>query len=319
MKIKNKADKSSVALISPRKKKLSTRTIQLYILCVIPMIFIFIFNYLPMGGIIIAFKNYSYSKGIFGSPWVGFKNFEFFFSSKEFLRITWNTLSMNFLFITIGRFTAIFVAIMLFELVSRAATKVYQTIMILPHFFSWVIVSYLVYAFLNPQSGFINSMLEKMGFGGIEWYSKPNLWPAILVIVHIWKGIGMGSVVYYAALMGMDMSCVEAAKIDGASKFKVYWHVIIPSLVPMIVMLIILDIGKIFHADFGLFYQVTRNVGLLYETTDVIDTYVFRTMRVLGDMGMSTAVGLLQSCVGFILVMLTNYASKKFDENCALF
>ena len=273
-----------------------------------------------MGGLVIAFKDYRYDMGIFGSEWVGFKNFTYLLESNEFARITWNTLSLNFIFIVFGIIAAITLALVLFDVRSRTKTKVCQTILITPHFLSWVVVGYMAYAFLNPNYGFLNSMLSALGFDGkYDWYSMPKAWPVILTIASIWKHVGMDSVVYYAALMGLDSSLFEAAEVDGATKLQVKLKIVIPSLIPLITVMTILKIGSIFRADFGLFYQLTRDIGALYETTDVVDTYVFRTMRVIGDMGISSAVGLLQSVVGLIMVLLTNYVSKKIDPETGLF
>lgn len=301
------------------RTKITGFQLQLYSLMVIPILLVFVFNYLPMAGIVIAFKNYKYNLGIFGSKWVGIDNFKFFFQSDVFTRITWNTIYMNFLFIIIGTAVAVFLAVLLFEIKSRNATKVFQTVLITPNFVSWVIAAYMVFAFLNPNYGMINTLRQNMGLSKIDWYSEPKYWPVILVIANVWKTMGMNSIMYYAGLMGIDTTLFEAAEVDGANKLQVTIHIIVPMLVPLITILTILNIGNIFRADFGLFYNVPRNVGLLYKTTDVIDTYIFRTMREVGDMGMSSAVGLLQSVVGFIMVMLTNYLSKKVNPDNALF
>lgn len=307
--------------LKKRKKgaRTDTRVYQLYALCIIPIALVIIFNYLPMVGIIIAFKNYKFNKGIFGSDWVGLDNFKFFFESNEFLRITWNTLYINFLYIVFGLIAAVTLALLLFELHNRTAVKTFQTIMITPNFLSWVVVSYMSYAILNPQFGFLNLILEKFGMSRVDWYSIPQAWPAILTIVHIWKSMGMSSIIYYASLMGVDDSIIEAAEVDGANKFQRIWYISLPMLIPIITIMTIMNIGNIFRADFGMFYQVTRDVGALYSTTDVIDTYIFRTMRVVGNMSMSSAVGLLQSVVGFVLVVLTNSLSKKIDGASGLF
>ncbi len=302
-----------------RKKKISEYDLQMYSLWVIPLLLVFVFSYLPMAGIVIAFKDYKYNLGIFGSKWVGFDNFKFFFKSDVFARITYNTLSMNFMFIVIGTILAVFVAILLFELKSRAATKVFQTIMITPHFISWVIVAYMVFALLNTKYGIVNNIRATMGLEKIDWYGKADYWPGILIIANVWKNIGMNSVMYYAGLMGIDSTLFEAAEVDGANKVKIILHIIIPMLVPLITVLTILNIGNIFRADFGLFYNVPRNIGMLYKKTDVIDTYIFRTMREVGDMGMSSAVGLLQSIVGMITVIVTNSITKKINPDNALF
>ena len=301
-----------------RKQKGVVNNFQLWTLCTIPIIFIFVFNYLPMVGLILAFKKYKYSKGIFGSEWIGLDNFKFLVQSNDFTRITRNTLTMNALFIIFGTIAAVLLAILLFELKSRKATKVYQTILITPNFLSWVVVSYMVYAILQPQNGTFNQILTIFGIEKIDAYSKPESWPLILTIASVWKHVGMDAVVYYAAMMGFDTSIFEAAEIDGANKIKRTWYVLIPSLVSLIVMLTILKIGNIFRADFGLFYQLPRNIGALYPTTDVIDTYIFRTLRVVGDIGMSSAAGFLQSIVGFIMVMVTNGIVRKISPDNAL-
>lgn len=302
-----------------RKRLLKVSEIQDYTIALFPILYILLFSYVPMVGLIIAFKDYRYDKGMFGSDWVGFENFEFFFTSNDFVRITRNTILLNALFIIIGIICAVALAVTLFSLTSRRKTKLFQTVLITPHFLSWVVVGYMVYAFLNPMHGMLNSILKSLGFDAIDWYSKPGAWPAILTISSVWKHIGMDSVIYYAALMGLDSSMFEAAEVDGASKWQVRWYIIVPSLAQIITIMTILKIGHIFRADFGLFYQVTRDVGMLYPTTDVIDTYIFRTMRELGDMGMSSAAGLLQSVVGLVTVIITNHVSKKINPDNALF
>lgn len=309
-----KEKKSALKTNSRRKPWYkNTRLLQLYALCIIPVFLVILFNYVPMFGLIIAFKDYRYDKGILGSNWVGLKNFEFFFKSDDFARITWNTFSLNFIFIFCGIIAAVAVAILLFEIQRRASVKLFQTVMITPHFLSWVVVSYMAYALLNPQYGLVNSFLGKMGIAAVDWYTKPKAWPFILTVASVWKHVGMDCVIYYASLMGLDTSLFEAADVDGATKWQKIKYITIPSLVPLLTILTILKIGNIFRADFGLFYQLTRDVGTLYSTTDVIDTYIFRTMRVLGRMSMSSAAGLLQSVVGFVLVVVTNHVSKKID------
>ena len=297
----------------------SIREWQLYSMCSIPMLLVFVFNYLPMYGITIAFKNYKFDKGIWGSDWVGFRNFEFFLTSNEFTRLIRNTLGMNAIFIIVGLITSVALAFLLYELQSRALTKVFQTTLITPHFMSWVVVAYMLYAFIHPNNGIVQSIMVKMGMDKVDFYGKPEAWPTILAIASVWKHIGMDSVIYYAALMGFDASLIEAAKIDGAKKWQINVKIVLPSLIPIITVLTIMKIGGIFRADFGLFYQLPRDIGALYPTTDVIDTYVFRTMRKIGDMGMSSAVGLLQSIVGIVMVVTTNAIAKKVDESMSLF
>lgn len=307
-----------------KRKRLTKSDWQLYSLSLIPILVIFIFRYLPMGGLIIAFKNYKFSKGIFGSDWVGLQNFEFFFKSNVFAQLVKNTLWNNVLFIVFGTVASLLVAVLLFELKSRNATKVFQTLMITPYFMSWVIVAYMVYAILNPGYGYLAQVLSLFGIDPIDWYSKPAAWPTILTITYVWKNVGMDSVVYYAALMGLDTTFFEAAEIDGANKVQRTWSIVLPSLIPLISILTILKIGNIFRADFGLFYTVTQDGanGNLYSTTNVIDTYIFRTFRensTGNSYGLTTAVGLLQSLVGMITVLITNWGARKIDPDTALF
>jgi len=293
--------------------------IQLYSLCILPILLVFIFNYLPMFGIVIAFKKYNYDKGILGSDWVGFDNFTYLFKTKSFFNVAWNTIFLNSIFIFAGIVCAVVLAILLFEIKRKLGVKIYQTVLITPHFLSWVVVGYMAYAFLNPDRGFLNSIVNLFGFEGVQWYMKPKIWPVILAIASIWKIVGMDSVIYYAALMGIDTNLFEAAQIDGAGKLRVIKDITLPCLAPLITIIAILKIGEIFRADFGLFYQLTRDVGTLYSTTDVMDTYIFRTMRVLGDLSTSSAAGLLQSVVGFVLVVIANFCTKLVDPDRALF
>lgn len=321
----NKKKTSALSNRTLKKQRITSSDWQLYSLCLIPILLVLVFSYFPMVGIVLAFKNYKFNLGIFKSPWVGLSNFDFFFKSNVFGQLVRNTLFNNFLFILFGTIASLFVAILLFELRSRNATKIFQTVMITPHFMSWVIVAYMVLAILNQKYGYLNQFLRLIGLSGnTDWYSKPYAWPIILTITTIWKSVGMDSVVYYASLMGIDTSLFEAAEVDGANKFQRTIHVVLPSLVPLIAILTILKIGSIFHADFGLFYTVTQDgaSGNLYQTTNVIDTYVFRTFKSGGignSYGLSTAVGLMQSFVGMILVIVTNKIAKKIDPDLGLF
>ena len=307
-----------------KRKKITKKEWQLYSMCAIPAALVILFNYVPMFGIIVAFKNYKYNLGILGSPWVGFKNFELFFSFFVFLQLIRNTLLNNLLFIIFGIISAVTIALLLFELKSRKATKTFQTLMITPHFMSWVIVAYMVYAILNPNYGYLNQLLKLFGAEAVDWYSKPGAWPAILTVTNVWKHVGMDSVIYYAALMGMDEGLIEAAEIDGANKLQRSIYIVLPSLVPLITILTILKIGNIFRADFGLFYTVTQDGanGNLYETTNVMDTYIFRIFRgnaAGNSYGLTAAAGLLQSVVGMILVIITNKCAGKIDKDLGLF
>ncbi len=303
------------------RKDVLKRNAALFALASPAVIIIFMFCYLPMGGAIVAFKDYNVRQGIFGSEWVGFKNFEFFFKSSDAWRVIRNTLGLNLLFIFVGIIVAVTLALILYEIKSRAAIKIYQTSLILPHFFSMIIVSYIVYALLNPRIGMLNQLLSLFGdeWVNYNWYAKPDKWPVILLICRVWKHMGMDLVVYYAGLMGINNEYFEAAELDGANKFQKIWYISIPSIKSLIIMMTILALGGIFRADFGLFYSVPMNSGLLYETTDVIDTYIFRALKEVGDVGMSSAVGLFQSVVGFITVVTTNAIVNKIDSDSALF
>lgn len=288
------------------------------LLCIPATICFIIFHYLPMFGTIIAFKNYNYTQGILGSNWVGFDNFKFFFLSQDAWRITRNTIG----YAVVNQITSIVcsvaIAILLYEIKNKFALKVYQTIMILPKFLSWVIVGYITYVLFNPELGVLNNLIEAFGGKPIDWYSTPSVWVVILPLCEIWKGVGMGSIFYYAALMGVDESLYEAATIDGANRWNQIKSISIPSLIPTMIVLGIIGLGSIFRSDFGLFYQIPRDIGALYSTTDTLDTYLYRGLRT-GDVGITSAVGLFQSVVGFITVVVANAIVKRIDEDNAMF
>jgi putative aldouronate transport system permease protein len=284
------------------------------------VLYLLLNNYLPMFGIVIAFKDINYAKGIFGSEWVGFKNFEFLFATKDAWLITRNTVLYNAVFIVLHAVVPVAFAIALNELRLRLLARTYQSIMFLPHFLSMIVVSYLGYALLSGEYGFLNkAVLEPLGLNPISWYSEAKYWPFILPIVNIWKHVGYYSIIYLAAIIGIDQEYYEAAHIDGASKWQQITRITIPLLRPVIIVMTLLQIGKIFNADFGLFYQVPLDSGALYPTTQVIDTYVYRALLNLGDIGMSASAGLYQAFVGFVLVLATNYAVRKIDKESALF
>lgn len=290
----------------------------LLLLTVPALLYFFIFHYLPMFGVVIAFKNYKYHLGILGSEWVGLKNFMFFFKSLDAWRITRNTVSYSLVFIAIGNLAAVSVALMLFEIRNKLALKYYQTSMIFPIFVSWVLVGYISYSIFNPSLGVMNQLLGVFGFEAVNWYSDPKYWPFILTFFYVWKGVGLSSIIYYAALMGIDPEMYEAAKIDGANRWRQSLHISLPSIAPVITILILLAIGDTFRGDFGLFYQIPRDVGILYPTTDIIDTYVYRGLRG-GNLGMTAAVGFFQSFVGLILIMIANAIIRKIKPENALF
>lgn len=292
---------------------------ELSLLTIPAMILFILFHYAPMFGVVLAFKNYRYDKGIFGSDWSGFRNFEFFFTSQDAFRITRNTVGYSLTFMITGTLAALIIALLLFEIIkAKMATKFYQTTMILPRFLSWVVVGFITYAILNPSQGILNQVLEGMGFEPVQWYSDPKYWPVILTIVNLWNGVGMGSIIYFAGLMGVEKEQYEAAEIDGAGRYKKALYISIPALIPLIIILNILAFGGLFSGDFGLFYQIPRNIGGLYPTTDIINTYVFRGLR-SGNISMTAAVGLFQSFVGLILVIAANKVVKKISPDNSLF
>lgn len=291
----------------------------LLILTLPVVIYTFIFSYIPMFGVIIAFKDFKYNLGFLKSPWVGFNNFKFFFTSPDSWRITRNTIGYNAVFIVTGLIAAVFVALLLYEINQRLLLKAYQTVMFIPHFFSWVVVAFMAYSFLNSRSGILNQVLESMGLQAIDWYNKPTPWLFIFPIAALWKGTGMSAIIYYASLVGIDPSYFEAAKIEGANKWEITFKITLPFLYPLMTLLTILSIGSIFSADFGLFYQLPMDNAVLYPTTDVIDTYVYRALVSLGNIGMSSAAGLYKSFVGFVLVVLSNYVVRKINPENSLF
>ena len=295
----------------------------LYLLVFPGVLYFVIFKYLPMVGIIVAFQNFNVIKGIFKSEFVGLKNFEYFFTSKDWLTVTWNTVYLNLLFLITGLFFSVLIALVLSEISSKYFKKITQSIAILPHFVSWTLVSMFVFALLSTDVGLVNSVLKALGFiqegQEINFYSNPNLWAGILVALKIWKGVGFGSIIYLAAIAGIDQEIYEAAKIDGASRMQCITKITLPQLKTTAVLLTIFGIGGIFHGDLGMIYAIVGDNPYLYDKTDVIDTYVFRMLRQLNDMSMSTAIGLYQSVVGLIIVFVTNYFAKKNDPDSAIF
>ncbi len=291
------------------------RNIELFTLSLPGVLYTIIFAYLPLVGLVLAFKNYRFDKGIWGSEWVGFTNFKFFFTSETAYIVTRNTILYNVAFIVLGLAASLLVAILLNE-ISRRSVKVHQTTMFLPYFLSWVVISYIVTAFLDHDQGYLNQVLTGFGIDPVYWYNESIYWPAILIIVSLWKGIGFSALVYYAGIIGIDSSYYEAARIDGATKIQMAFRITLPLLAPLISILLIMSIGGIFRADFGLFYFIPNDSSFLYQVTDVVDTYTFRALKKVGDLGMSTAVGLYQSVVGLVLVIISNWIIKRInDEN----
>lgn len=299
------------------------KNFELVSLAVPGFIWFLIFTYIPMIGIVIAFKKWRVNGGfiqsLVTSEWVGFKNFKFLFSSSDAWLITRNTVLYNMVFIVLSIVIPVIIAILINELLNKKLAKLYQSAMFLPYFLSWVVVSYCLYAFLSPDKGFINGILQNMGMDSVSWYSEQKYWPFIIVLMSQWKTIGYNTVVYLASVCGIDHTYYEAAMIDGATKWQQVKFITIPLLKPVIIVLFILAIGKVFNADFGLFYQLPKNSGALYPVTNVIDTYVYRGLMTMGEIGMTSAAALYQSVVGLILIVVSNLIVKKIDSDNALF
>ena len=293
-------------------------TVELLAMSIIPLCVLICFSYIPMVGLILAFKNFNYVGGIFGSPWCGLNNFKFLFANSDVARITKNTLVLNLLFILTTTAGGVVFAIILNEIRSKSALRAYQTCMFLPYILSASIVAYVVFSLLNADYGVINVLLKKMGKEPVLWYSEPKYWYTILVLTNFWKGIGYSTIIYYASVISIDESYYEAATIDGTNWLQSHLYVTIPMITPMIITGVIMNVGHVFYSDFGLFYMVPKNTGALYPATDVIDTYVYRALSG-GDFGKSAAVGLYQSVVGFILVVVANKLAKSYDKNSAIF
>jgi putative aldouronate transport system permease protein len=303
-----------------KKKSSVKRFTLLYVMMIPGLLYILINNYIPMFGIFIAFKDINFTKGIFGSDWIGLKNFEFLFKSSDAFIITRNTIGYNAVFILVNTILALLIAVLLNSILQRKLVKFYQTVVLLPYLISMIIVSYLVYAFLSTDTGFLNkSILPLLGINSISWYNDTKPWPFILVFVNAWKNVGYMCIIYYAAIIGIDTSYYEAASLDGIKKWQTVKYITLPMIKPTIVTLVLLQVGRIFYSDFGLFYQVPMNTGTLFPVTNTIDTYVYRALLQLSDIGMSSAAGVYQSIVGFILVLLANFVVKRVDEDSALF
>jgi len=282
-------------------------------------IYVVVFNYLPMSGIVLAFKDYNYADGVFGSPWNGLNNFRFFFQSGQAFKVTRNTVLFNVAFISFNLLLQLSVAVFLSEIKGIRFKKTAQTFMFLPHFLSWVVISVIAFNLLNYENGVFNKILENMGFEKIQFYTTPKHWTWLMVFFNAWKGVGYGSILYLAAIMGIDTSIYEAAEIDGANVFQRIFKITIPSLKPTIVILLLLSIGGIFRGNFDMFYNLIGRNGLLYDVTDVIDTFTFRSLLTNNDIGMSAASGLYQSVFCFITILIANGLVKRYDRDYSLF
>ncbi|QGR00357.1 sugar ABC transporter permease [Paenibacillus psychroresistens] len=295
------------------------RNKMLYMMTLPGIIFFLVFNYAPLYGLLIAFKSFNIQDGILGSPWSGFKNFEFYFKSIYAAQTTFNTLYLNFMFIVIGLVVQVSIAIMINEIANKAWKKWFQSALFFPFFLSWIVVSALAYNLLSDKFGMLNSLLRSMDIPTVAWYNEVDYWRFILVLAYLWKTTGFYVIIYLAAIVGIDSELYEAARIDGANRFKTIFHITLPGLIPTIVILLLLSIGRIFYGDFQMIYALVGDNGILYPVTDIIDTYVFRALRVQGEFGMATAVGLYQAILGLILITITNGIVKKYDKDIALY
>lgn len=303
-----------------KSKKRKFKNLPLFMIALPGIVYLLINNYIPMFGIFLAFKNYSLRKGVFGSDWCGLQNFQFLFKTKDAWIMTRNTILYNVAFIIIGTIVAIAIAVMMCELGKKTRVKFFQAALLLPNLLSWVVIGFIAYAFLNADTGFINkTILAGLGLDPVSWYSYTGTWPAIIIIVNLWKNMGYQSIVYMASISGIDKSIYEAAAIDGATKMQQIFRITLPMLKPTVITLTLMSIGRIFYSDFGLFYQVPQNSGALFNVTQTIDTYVYRGLMELNDVGMSAAAGLYQSLVGFALVLIANGIVRKVDSENALF
>ena len=279
--------------------------------------YIVIFNFLPMFGVVIAFMDFN-PVDMFDSTWAGLKYFKFFFESNDIATVLRNTLLYNLVFIFLKQFLSVLVALGLYEVTSRKTLKVYQTSLILPNFISWVLVAYIGFALFSHENGIMNSVITAMGGEPIYWYAEPKYWPFILTIFEMWKTVGMGCIVYYAALMGLDESLFEAARLDGANKFQQIKFISLPSILPIICVMLIMALGGVMGGDFGLFYQLPMESSTLYSVTDVLGTYQQRGLQA-GNMSQTAAVGVFQAVVGLVLVLVTNTVVKKLNPDNAMF
>lgn len=296
------------------------RSIPLYLMLLPGIIYLIVNNYLPMAGLALAFKRVNYAVGLFQSPWVGLDNFTYLFRGNEAVTFFRNTILYNLAFILFGNFMGVLTAIALDAVRAKFFRRASQVVILIPFLLSTVIVSYIVFAFLSGNNGFINnSILPLFGAEPISWYNQAAYWPYILTIVYLWMNFGYSSILYYSTLIGVDKAYYEAAVVDGAGIGKQITAITLPALKPTIITLILLAVGRVCYSDFGLFYQVPMNSGMLYRTTQTIDTFVYRGLLQLNDIGRSTAAGFLQSVLGFLLVLLANLIVRKLDKDSALF
>jgi len=304
----------------PGRKQRWKRIVPFYLMVLPGFLYLLINNYIPMFGALLAFKRLNFAKGFFKSEWCGLENFKFLFLTSDAWEIARNTILYNVAFFIVGTLAAISLAILLNEVRRKVASKAYQTLILLPYLISWVVAGYLSYAFLSSETGFLNNtVLPLLGMQPIQWYQQQKYWPYILVIVNIWKNVGYNMIIYYSSIVGISKDYYEAARLDGASKWKQITHITLPLLKPTVVTLLILNVGQIFRSDFGLFYQIPKNSGVLYPVTRTIDVYVYQALMKNSDFGMSSAASLYQSVICFVLILVVNKIVRKHQRESALF
>jgi putative aldouronate transport system permease protein len=290
-----------------------------YVLLLPAALYTFIFGYCSYPYIIIAFKRFNFRSGVWGSPFNGLKNFEFFFRSNAASTVIGNTLYLNLLFLVFTTIFSVALAIMLNEVGNKFYKRGTQSIMLFPHYLSWVVVGYMIYGFFSMEYGILNKVIEYFGGDAVNWFAQASAWPAILVFMRIWKGAGMSAVIYLAAITGIDSGIYEAAEIDGANRFQQVMKITVPLLMPTVCILTLLSIGRIMYGDFGMIYAIVGDNGILYPTTDIIDTYIFRALRQTGDPSQAMAISLFQSVIGFIMVFGSNKIVSKLFPDGALY
>ena len=302
------------------KRSSRVNTLSMFLIALPGMIYLIINNYIPMAGLFVAFKDYKYNLGIFGSKWCGFKNFRFLFVSNDAWIITRNTLFYNVVFIAVGTVVALAVAILLYELGQTLRAKFFQSALLFPHLISWIIAAYLFYALLNSSNGFLNkTVMPSLGLETFDWYAEKQYWPVILLLTYLWKHTGYTAIVYLAGISGINKDLYEAAEIDGAGRFKQIFTITLPLLKPTIITMVLMAVGRIFYSDFGLFYQIPMSSGPLMSVTQTIDTYVYRALMTNGNFALSSAAGFFQSICGFALISLVNWIVRKVDPENALY
>ncbi len=296
------------------------RFLPLYLMMVPGLVYLVVNNYIPLAGLQLAFKKFKYTAGIWGSPWVGFKNFAFLFKTKDAWMLFRNTIGYNLVFLVLNIILAVAVAILMNEIRSAWLRQVSQTVILIPFLLSYVVISYIVYAMFGQSNGMVNnSILKPLGVEGISWYTKPEYWPVILTMVQAWKSFGYNSIIYYATIIGFDRTLYEAAAVDGAGVWKRIVSITLPLLKPTVITLTLMSIGRMFYSDFGLFFQVPMNSGMLQKATTTIDTYVYRGLMETNDIGRAAAAGFLQSVLGFVTVLAANMFVRRVESDNALF